>query len=429
MPPLGKLTHSFAVLGYAAAAAGGAAVLIGTVPGVDPTAAAALALAAFATCGLAHQALTRARRTADLAADLRALRRGHAELREEVGNARRELGALLEALEAAGGTRGIRGEPAAVARITGEVRVLKRLVERLFEDSEAAAPEAVYLDAARHPEPAAAAAVAEPVPATAGAAPPRALPDVRHEIDAAAALETVREALRHDRVDVVLQPVVGLPQRKRRYVECFSRVRSADGYTILPEQYIDVAERAGLVAAIDNLLLFRCVQLVRKLQRRHSDTQGSFLNVSLASLHDHGFVEELTAFLQQNRELAAGLIFEVAQAAAREAQPEELRYLARLGRLGCRFSIDRVDDLGEIDPEALQRLRVRFVKADARLLLETAQRDGLDRVRRLKRSLETHGIDLIADRVEDEDTLVELLDLGIDFGQGFLFGEPRLARP
>ncbi len=170
------------------------------------------------------------------------------------------------------------------------------------------------------------------------------------------------------------------------------------------------------------------MQLVRKMQRRRHDTQGSFCNVSPASLRDHAFVQELVHFLETNRELAGGLIFEIAQTAARAAGAEELRFLARLGRLGCRFSIDRLEDLN-LDPAALQRARVRFVKADAALLLQTAQREGRDRVRRLKRDLDAHGIDLIADRVEDEDTLVELLDLGIDFGQGYLFGEPRLARP
>jgi cyclic-di-GMP phosphodiesterase TipF (flagellum assembly factor) len=45
-----------------------------------------------------------------------------------------------------------------------------------------------------------------------------------------------------------------------------------------------------------------------------------------------------------------------------------------------------------------------------------------------KKLLERHGLNLIVERVEDEKTVVQLLDYGVDFAQGFLFGEPRAVR-
>ena len=45
-----------------------------------------------------------------------------------------------------------------------------------------------------------------------------------------------------------------------------------------------------------------------------------------------------------------------------------------------------------------------------------------------KKLLERHGLNLIAERVEDEKTVVQLLDFAVDFGQGYLFGEPRAVR-
>jgi cyclic-di-GMP phosphodiesterase TipF (flagellum assembly factor) len=52
---------------------------------------------------------------------------------------------------------------------------------------------------------------------------------------------------------------------------------------------------------------------------------------------------------------------------------------------------------------------------------------GID-VAELKRAMERHGIDLIVGKFEDEQNLVELLDFRIDYGQGYLFGEPRLSK-
>ena len=45
-----------------------------------------------------------------------------------------------------------------------------------------------------------------------------------------------------------------------------------------------------------------------------------------------------------------------------------------------------------------------------------------------KKLLTRHGLNLIAERVEDEKTVVQLLDYAVDYAQGYLFGEPRAVR-
>src|SRR3546814_12785869 len=101
---------------------------------------------------------------------------------------------------------------------------------------------------------------------------PGVLPPVAQGLDEAAVLEIARQALRDDRIDLVLQPIVLLPQRKRRYYECFSRLRTSDGYMILPEQYIGLAASEGIVAAIANMLLIRCIPLVSTMKSRREDS-------------------------------------------------------------------------------------------------------------------------------------------------------------
>ena len=64
------------------------------------------------------------------------------------------------------------------------------------------------------------------------------------------------------------------------------------------------------------------------------------------------------------------------------------------------------------------------------MLPEADQNEGqsADRIQALKRRLDGAGIDLIVEKIETEQMLVELLDYNIDFGQGYLFGEPRLSQ-
>ena len=72
-----------------------------------------------------------------------------------------------------------------------------------------------------------------------------------------------------------------LPQRKVRYYEAMTRLRTEDGTLILPSDFLAHAEKSGLMPRIDNVLLFRCVQVVRRLLLKNREI-GLFCNVSVA---------------------------------------------------------------------------------------------------------------------------------------------------
>jgi cyclic-di-GMP phosphodiesterase TipF (flagellum assembly factor) len=240
-------------------------------------------------------------------------------------------------------------------------------------------------------------------------------------------LTIVRQGLREGRVDLYVQPIVSLPQRKHRFYECFSRIRSADGAIIGPDQYLLGAEREGLIGAIDNMLLFRCVQLVRRIHKARREV-AVFVNISEHSLADKRFFRDFAAFVSDNAELAPYLIFEFAQAHVARHGAAVMLELERLSRRGFRFSMDQIVDF-DLDVDQLAQRQFRFIKMDAQRLLHAA-REGEPRLdlHRFKMALERSQIDLIVERIEDEQTLVELLDYPIDFGQGYLFGEPRIAK-
>lgn len=248
-------------------------------------------------------------------------------------------------------------------------------------------------------------------------------------------MEIVREALAENRVDLYLQPVVALPQRKTVFYESFSRLRDPSGQVIMPAEYLAVAEPAGLVTAIDNLLLFRCVQIVRRLARQDRRI-GIFCNVSMASLGDEDFFPQFVDLLRANRDLAPALIFEIGQAAFDGRTEVQARNMRRLADLGFRFSLDKITDL-DLDLQDLSRADVKFVKVSAQALLDelTEVEDRL-----VLRSLpdlaaedfalltRRYGVELIAEKVESERQVVDILDLDIQLGQGHLFGEPRAIK-
>jgi cyclic-di-GMP phosphodiesterase TipF (flagellum assembly factor) len=240
-----------------------------------------------------------------------------------------------------------------------------------------------------------------------------------------ALIQTVRQALEAGRVDLYLQAVVSLPQRRTQFYESFTRLRDESGRVLMPAEFLSVAEPGGLVAAIDNLLLFRCVQIVRRLAGQERRV-GIFCNVSLASLSDAEFFPQFLEFLSANRDLAGALVFELGQAAFDARGAAHARNMAKLADLGFRFSIDKVTSLA-LNFQDLARADVAFVKIGAPLLLgeleETASgmrlkslpdMEAVDFASLARR----HGVQLVAEKIESERQVIDVLELDIGYGQG-----------
>lgn len=251
-------------------------------------------------------------------------------------------------------------------------------------------------------------------------------------LDGASALDAVRDALRENRVDLHLQPIVNLPQRRVCFYEGFTRLRRADGKLIMPSEFLGAAERANLLGVIDNMLLFRCVQIVRRLSERDRRI-GVFCNIAMASLEDDNFFPSFLEFMKENRDLAGSMIFEMGVKTFQRRSDLASRNMGRLRDLGFRFSLDKGDGLAFDLPE-LHSAGVRFVKINGDRLLEELTPGGERPVSSITRDIAPedvpavftrYGVDLIAEKVESEKSVIELLEFDIPFGQGHVFGAPR----
>jgi cyclic-di-GMP phosphodiesterase TipF (flagellum assembly factor) len=294
--------------------------------------------------------------------------------------------------------------------------------------AEATAPPSPVTEApASIPEtaPAPAVSLAPSVPAP---APPPAEPVLPAfaglERDAIIAL--IREAIETAKLDLYLQPVVTLPQRKVRYYEAMSRLKGPNGEVVAAADFLKFAEAGGLMPKLDHLTLLRCVQVVRRLLLKNRDI-GLFCNLASTTLADAGF-PQLLEFAEANRAIAPALVFEFTQSAVRAMGPLEHESLAALAARGFRFSMDNLADL-RVEPRELNERGFRFIKVPAALLLNRVGAASTDiHPADLSDLLGRFGIDLIAERIEAENTVVDLLDYDVRFGQGMLFAPPRPVR-
>jgi cyclic-di-GMP phosphodiesterase TipF (flagellum assembly factor) len=362
---------------------------------------------AFALHGLIVRGLDRSQ----LAAEVAAVREAHILLVHQI----EALQAQIRHLGPETGHDAARRSDA----LTGEVRMLEALVQRMSETLDERLAQLQTTN----------------VVAATSASIPVLQDERRRRQQTSALLEEVREALAANRVDLYLQPIVSLPQRRTVFYESFSRLRDESGRVMMPAEYLPAAEPEGLVSAIDNLLLFRCVQIVRRLAKQDRKV-AIFCNISLASLADEVFFPQFLEFLAANRDAAGGLVFELGQAAYEARGSVEARNMAKLADLGFRFSLDKVTDLS-LDFADLARSEVKFVKITAQVMLEQLlETDGRLTLRSHKdieavdyaALAQRYGVEVIAEKIESERQVVDILDLNVSYGQGHLFGEPRAIK-
>ena len=391
---------------------------------VDASTSAIVALAALTAMALFNSISNRLRDRGDLGDQIGDLSRGTADLARQVAEISRRLNAVE--LKIASPVNRARGTSDPLVNEIGELGVLvKQIAETVAGHAAVLQKHGVLAGrlAASAPAP-------EPArPAESGPALGEKDPLVERfrGLSRESLADLLSKAASDNRVDLYLQPIVTLPQRKVRYYEAVSRLRTDTGDIIPAVDFVDVAESVGLMPKIDNLAVFRCVQVVRRLLLKSRDV-GLFCNLSAATLNDPVMFQQLLDFMDANRVLAGSLVFEFKQEAYRNFGPIEHECLAALAERGFRFSMDHVTDL-QMSPNELADRSFRFLKVPAQLLLNKVAGvhtdiDPEDLADLLARS----GIDLIAERIETETTVVDVLDYDVRFGQGFLFSPPRPVR-
>lgn len=411
-----RLTNGLVFASYAVLIAAGSLALH-RAAGVDAAAAALVGAVLLLLAGQVHALFGRMAERAATEAELNGLRAVSATLSRDVERMQGRIAELESALDT---QTALRNE-----QLSSEVRLVETLVKGLAESMEAGLSGTAR---AKPDHPARRASDRrEPPPPGQTRLPLDADTPADAAVTEGELIETIRASLEENRVDLYLQPIVTLPQRKTRFYEGLTRLRGRTGEVIMPGDYMRVAEPAGMMPVVDNLLLFRCVQVVRRLVARNRDI-GVFCNISAHSLLDSEFFPQFVEFMEHNADLASHLFFEFPQHSVSGLGPIERASLEALAALGFRFSLDHVRRL-DMDLGRLYEAGFRYVKVPAAMLLGDLRGTGaLVRAEDLKALFERNGLDLIAERIEDERAVVHMLDLDIRYGQGFLFGEPRAVR-
>jgi cyclic-di-GMP phosphodiesterase, flagellum assembly factor TipF len=323
-----------------------------------------------------------------------------------------------------------------VAEVTGEIGIMGGILRDLAETVAAQDRDVADLKERIQPEQAAHSTRQGPAqsgqPAEAVVHPePSLLPISRKGAAGTEAdsdrIAAIVQAFEADRVEMHLQPIVALPQRKVRFYEALARLRLADETLLVPAEFLPTLERLGHSAEFDRRITGRALTIARHLMSRGSEAIVS-INLSPRSLEVPGFLRSIGRIMDSYPDTLGRIVLELSQRCWRTLDAERAGALALLRDKGVPFALDRATDL-RLDPLALADRGVRFVKLPADLMIAADHGRGLDiEVGDLSSVLRRAGIKLIAERVEREDIVPDLIDLDVPLAQGFVFAAPRAVR-
>ena len=237
----------------------------------------------------------------------------------------------------------------------------------------------------------------------------------------------IRRQLQHaidsDLLRVDFQPIVDLKSRDSIGFEALARIRDFEGGWMSPIDFIPVAESVGLIDPLGDLVLRRCLAVLKLVNDITPDLVIT-LNVSPLQICREGLAGRMIALAERYEVDLSRLAVEVTESILIDRPQSAMRELRSLRTVGCRVYLDDFGT-GYSSMSWLAQLPVDAIKIDrsftAGLLSDRRRSVVVASMIQLSRDL---GLDVIAEGVELEAQAEALLAMGCCKGQGFLFGHP-----
>jgi diguanylate cyclase (GGDEF)-like protein len=228
-------------------------------------------------------------------------------------------------------------------------------------------------------------------------------------------------ALKENRLRLAYQPIVAARSRRVSHYECLLRMVKADGTVVTAGQFVPATEQMGIVHLVDRFALEATIAQLKA----HKDITLA-VNVSGTAASDPAWLQGFVDYVRAEQQVASRLIVELTETAALHHFEENARFVSQLRDVGVRVAIDDFG-AGYTSFRNLQMMHVDTVKIDGSYVKDLSQSpENQVFVRTLVGLARNFDIKTVAEWVGSDDDAALLQNFGVDYFQGFHFGEPTL---
>jgi diguanylate cyclase (GGDEF)-like protein len=233
--------------------------------------------------------------------------------------------------------------------------------------------------------------------------------------------DEVVSALNDNRLLLAYQPIVCARTRKVSHYEGLLRMKRPDGTIDAAGAFIPAAEQLGIVRLVDRHALELTIAKLR--EQPHAILS---VNVSGTTAGDPGWLQSFVDYVRANQTVANRLVVELTETAALHHFEENAQFVSQLRELGTKLAIDDFG-AGYTSFRNLQMLRVDMVKIDGTYIkgLATSPENQVF-VQTLVGLAKNFNLKTVAEWVSTDEEAHLLQQMGVDYFQGFHFGEPKI---
>lgn len=233
--------------------------------------------------------------------------------------------------------------------------------------------------------------------------------------------QKVRMAIRENRLTLYFQPIYDVKKNRISHYEALVRLIERDGKVVFPGEFIPAMESVGEMHILDRWI----IRLAIRALQEHPVLTNIAINLSAQAFKDESLVPVIIENLTQSGVDAKRITFELTESASLFNLQITKDVIQELHQLGCSFSVDDFGS-GFSSFAYLKELPADYIKLDGSFI-RNMEHDPIDQalVKSMIEVIQAIGKKAIAEYVENEALLKILINMGIDYAQGYHIGRPQ----
>lgn len=240
----------------------------------------------------------------------------------------------------------------------------------------------------------------------------------KHEIEM-----VLRDAMAEGRVEVFYQPIYSTVKKCFVSAEALVRIRDKDGKIISPVKFIPVAEESGYIVELGKIIFDKVCVLMKNYQKTIG-LEYIEINLSVVQGEDKKLAEDVLFLLQKYELSSDSIILEITESASVQGKEQLLNNMKVLLGNGIEFALDDFGT-GQSNLDYMASMPVRIVKFDKNM---TQDYFTVEKTRMIMnaaiRMVHEMGMEVVAEGIETDEQLEEMIKQGVEHIQGYYFSRP-----
>ena len=232
-------------------------------------------------------------------------------------------------------------------------------------------------------------------------------------------LSKVKEAIKDNRIRPFFQSIVDLQTKKPIKYEALVRLIDTDGRAISPYFFLELTKKSKLYSKITNIVIKKSIEFIRQ------NNISVSINLSFQDINNASTLTFISFLLQTNKDIAHLITFEILESEEVQNYESIFKFAELTKEFGCKLAIDDFGS-GYSNFTQLFKMKPDILKLDGSLIKDIHINDNSKHtVEAMIFLAKKSNIQTVAEFVDNEIVDKMITELGIDYGQGFYYSEPK----